>query len=157
MGSLMDLVAGDAREILLVIGLDDWAALCDRARFPAYVSLGGGMTPQWLDLFAEAAREVTGRVHPEPFTEACCRLEERTAGATDRTVETIDGHWIDAVATLPDRSVDAIAARWIDLIECEECDIDPDEKPMLRELAGSLVNFCRRAQGARDILFAWSL
>ena len=36
----MDLVAGDAPEILLVIGLDDLAALDDRRRFPAHLALG---------------------------------------------------------------------------------------------------------------------
>ena len=53
---LMDLVAGKAKEILLVIGLDDLAALDDRRRFPAHVALGGGLDPTWLDLFAEAVR-----------------------------------------------------------------------------------------------------
>lgn len=69
----------------------------------------------------------------------------------------MDPHWIDDVALLPDGYVDRIAARWIDLIDREECDVDPDEKPMLRQLAGELVDFCRRAQGAEDILFAWSI
>ena len=56
MTHLMDLVAGQAKEILLVIGLDDLAALDDRRRFPAHVALGGGLDPTWLDLFAEAIR-----------------------------------------------------------------------------------------------------
>jgi hypothetical protein len=58
---------------------------------------------------------------------------------------------------LPASYLDRVAARWIDLIDCEECDVDPEEKPMLRELAGDLVAFCRRAQGAEDVLFAWSI
>jgi hypothetical protein len=41
----MDLVAGDAREILLAIGIDDWAGLHDRTRFFGCLSLGGGMDP----------------------------------------------------------------------------------------------------------------
>jgi len=28
---------------------------------------------------------------------------------------------------------------------------------MLREMAGELVDFCRRAEGAEDVLFAWSI
>lgn len=36
-GVLMDLVAGEAREILLAIGTDDWAGLHDRDRFPVYM------------------------------------------------------------------------------------------------------------------------
>jgi hypothetical protein len=50
----MDLVAGDAADILLVIGLDDLAALDDRRRFTAHLALGSGLDPTWLDLFAEA-------------------------------------------------------------------------------------------------------
>ena len=45
------------------------------------------------------------------------------------------------MALLPDSYLDRVAARWIDLIDCEECDVDPEEKPMLRELAGDLVAF----------------
>jgi hypothetical protein len=61
------------------------------------------------------------------------------------------------VAALPEAHLDRIAARWIDLIECEECNVGTDDKPMLRELAGELVAFCRRAEGAEDVLFAWTL
>ena len=55
MGVLMDLIAGDAREILLAISVDDWAGLRDRSRFVAYISLGGGLDLTWLDLLALAA------------------------------------------------------------------------------------------------------
>jgi hypothetical protein len=153
----MDLVAGDAREILLAIGVGDWAGLRDRSRFVAYVSLGGGMDQGWLDLFARAARESTSAGVPRPFTEAICPLEARLAAMSDRTVERVDPHWVDEVAMLPDSYLDRVAARWIDLIDGEECDVDPEEKPMLRELAGDLVAFCRLAEGAEDVLFAWSL
>jgi hypothetical protein len=153
----MDLVAGDAREILLAIGVDDWDGLRDPGRFAAYISLGGGMDPTWLDLFAQAGREVTGGDTPGPFTEAAHELESRLMAISERTVERIDPHWVDDVAFLPDGQLDRIAARWIDLIDCEECDVDQDDKPMLRELAGELVEFCRRAEGAEDVLFAWSI
>ena len=160
-GVLMDLVAGDAREILLAIGVDDWAGLRDRSRFPAYVSFGGGMNPSWLDLFAQAARDTTGGGTPGSFSDAAhpleSRLQTRLAHLGDRTVERVDPHWVDDVALLAEGQVDRIAARWIDLIDSEECDVDPDEKPMLRELAGDLVDFCRLAQGAEDVLFAWSI
>ena len=56
----MDLVAGDAPDILMVIGLDDLAALDDRGRFVAHLALGSGHDPTRLDLFAQAARTVTG-------------------------------------------------------------------------------------------------
>jgi hypothetical protein len=161
MGILMDLIAGDAREILLAVGMDDWAGLRDRGRFPAYVSLGGRMDPEWLDLFARAARESTGGAAPGSFTDAACplesRLQHRLSSIGDRTVERIDPHWIDGVARLPDAQVDRIAARWIDLIDSEECPVDAEEKPMLRQVAGELIDFCRRAEGAEDVLFAWSM
>ena len=124
-GILMDLIAGDAREILLAVGTEDWAGLRDRGRFPAYISLGGGMDPEWLDLFALAARESTGGNTPGSFTDAACplesRLQHRLAAIGDRTIERIDPHWIDGLARLPDGQVDRIAARWIDLIDLEEC------------------------------------
>jgi hypothetical protein len=157
----MDLIAGDAREILLAVGMDDWTGLRDRGRFPAYISLGGGMDPEWLDLFARAARESTGCDTPGAFTDAACRLESRLqhrlASIGDRTVERIDPHWIDCVARLPDGQTDRIAACWIDLIDSEECPVDAEEKPMLRHVAGELIDFCRRAEGAEDVLFAWSM
>ncbi len=156
-GVLMDLVAGDAREILLAVGMDDWAGLRDPARFVAYISLGGGMDQTWLDLFSQAAREMTGADSPAPFSDSVFSLESHLANLSDRTVERVDPGWIDGVALLPEGELDRIAARWIDLIDCEECSVDPDEKPMLRELAGDLLDFCRRAEGAEDVLFAWSI
>lgn len=156
-GVLMDLVAGDVREILLAIGLDDWAGLRDPRRFVAYISLGGGLDVTWLDLFAQAARESSGGRTPRPFSEATRALESRLTALSERTVERIDPHWIDGLARLPDGQVDRIAARWIDLIDLEECPVDADEKPMLRQVAGDLIDFCRRAEGAEDVLFAWSM
>jgi hypothetical protein len=157
----MDLVAGDAREILLAVGMEDWSRLRDPSRFAAYLSLGGGMDPCWLDHFARAAREVTGRDKPGSFSDAACplesRLHKRLAGIGDRTIERVDPHWVDGVAMLPEREVDRIAARWIEVIDSEECSVDPEEKPMLRQLAGDLLDFCRRAEGAEDVLFAWSM
>jgi hypothetical protein len=153
----MDLVAGDAREILLAIGMDDWAGLRDPARFAACISLGGGLDQTWLDLFSQAARETSGGDFPAPFSDSTYPLESQLARLCERTVECLDPGWVDDVALLPDGQLDRVAARWIDLIDCEECSVDPDEKPMLRELAGEIVDFCRRAQGAEDVVFAWSI
>jgi hypothetical protein len=152
----MDLVAGKATEILLVIGLDDLAALDDRRRFPAHVALGGGLDPTWLDLFAEAVRAVTGGDGPSDFLDARIELD----GPSDdgqRTIERVDPTWISSVARVPDREIGAIAARWIDLIEEELGELARDEKPWIRDLAGKLVAFCRVADRAPDVLFAWSL
>lgn len=157
MGVLMDLIAGDAREILLAISVDDWAGLRDRSRFVAYISLGGGLDLTWLDLLALAARETIGGESPGPFTLATHSLKSRPGDVSERTVERVDPHWIDAVARLPESRIDRIAARWIELLDCEGCAIDPEEKPMFRELTGDLIEFCRRAEGAEDVLFAWSL
>ena len=59
MGALMDLVAGDEREIL---PRDLGRRLGRRSTTaPASTptsSLGGGLDPTWLDLFAEAVRAV---------------------------------------------------------------------------------------------------
>ena len=51
----------------------------------------------------------------------------------------------------------AIASRWIDLVEEELGALARDEKPWIRELTGRLVTFCRVADRAPDVLFAWSL
>jgi hypothetical protein len=153
---MMDLVAGEAPDILLVLGLDDVAAFDDRRRFPAHLSLGGGLDPTWLDLFAEAARTVTGADGPTDFIDA--RLElEGPADAQERTVERVDRVWITTVARLSDRDLDAIAGRWIDLVEDELGMLPREEKPWIRELANQLVAFCRSADRAPDVLFAWSL
>ena len=152
----MELVAGEAPDILLVIGLDDLAALDDRRRFPAHLALGGGLDPTWLDLFAEAARAITGADGPTDFIDA--RLElEGPGNADDRTVERVDPNWITAVARVSDSQLSAIAGRWIDLVEDELGVLPAEEKPWIRDLAGRLVTFCRVADRAPDVRFAWSL
>jgi hypothetical protein len=160
-GTLMDLVAGDGREILLAIGIEDWAGLRDRHRFCAYLSLGGGMEPSWIDLFARAVRDASGGAGPEQFSDSTCPLESpaqlQLSRLGDRTVERVDPHWIDAIAQIPDRLIDRIAARWIDLVDSEECHVDAEEKPTFRQVAGELVEFCRLADGAEDVLFAWAI
>ena len=156
MTQLMDLVAGDAREILLAIGTDDLAGLDDKRRFPAHVALGGGLDPTWLDLFAEAARSVVGADGPGDFLDA--RIELNGPGADEaRTVERVDPAWVEAVARIPERQIGAIASSWIDLVEEELGTIARDEKPWIRDLTGRLVAFCRAADRAPDVLFAWSL
>ena len=153
----MDLVAGEAREIMLAVGVEDWAGLRDPSRFAAHISLGGGMDPTWLDLFAQAAREVSGGDSPAPLSESVFAVESGLTSMSERTVERVDPDWVDAVALLPEGQLDRVAARWIELIEREECDVDAEEKPMLRQLTADLVGFCRRAEDAEDVLFVWSL
>ena len=156
MTHLMELVAGQAKEILLALEMNDLDGLDDRGRFPAHVALGGGLDPTWLDLFAEAIRGVTDSQDPGNFLDARIEL----GGPDDengRTIERVDPAWIDAVARIPDTEISAIAAGWIDLIEEELGDLPREEKPWIRELAGRLVSFCRAADRQPDVLFAWSL
>jgi hypothetical protein len=156
MTHLLDLVAGNAQEILLAIATDDLAALDDRRRFPAHVALGGGLDPTWLDLFAEAARSVVGSDGPGDFLDA--RIELDGPGDDEnRSIERVDPAWIEAVARIPESRVGAIASSWIDLIEEELGGLARDEKPWIRDLTGRLVAFCRAANRAQDVLFAWSL
>jgi hypothetical protein len=155
MSRLMDLVAGDAPAILLAIGLDDLAALDDRSRFQAHLALGSGLDPTWLDLFAEAVRTVTGGDGPSDFIDA--RLEIDAADADERTIERVDPTWITTVAMIPEHDLGAIAGRWIELVEDELGGLPREEKPWIRDLAGRLVTFCRAADSAPDVLFAWSL
>jgi hypothetical protein len=156
MGALMDLVAGDEREILLAISVEDWAGFDDRGRFDAHISLGGGLDPTWLDLFAEAIRNVTGSDGPSDFLDARRELDG-PGEAGDRVIERVDPVWIDAIARLADHHLDAIAGRWVDLIEEELGFLPREEKPWIRQLAGDIVQFARAADHSSDVLFAWSL
>lgn len=152
----MDLIAGDAREILLVLTVEDWAALADRSRFDAHLSLGGGLDPTWLDLFSEAVRSVTGGEAPADFIDARRELDG-PGQLAERSVERVDPAWLGAVARLADRDVDAVAGRWIDLVEEDLGELPREEKPWIRALAGQIVQFARAADGSQDVIFAWAL
>ena len=152
----MDLIAGDAREILLVLTVDDWAALRDRSRFDAHLSLGGGLDPTWLDLFSEAVRSVTGGEAPADFIDARSELPG-PGQLAERSIERVDPAWLAAIARLPDKDVDAVAGRWIDLVEEDLGELPREEKPWIRELAGQIVGFARAADRSPDVIFAWAL
>jgi hypothetical protein len=156
MGSLMDLVAGDVREILLVLSLEDVTMFDDRSRFDAHLALGGGLDPTWLDLFSEAARTVTGRNEPHDFIDARRELDG-PEGYAQRTIERVDPLWVTAVARLADGELDGIAGHWIALVEEDLGGLPPDEKPWIRQMAAELVSFCRHADRAPDVVFAWAL
>ena len=156
MGALMDLVAGDAREILLAMSVDDWASFDDRTRFDAHLALGGGLDPTWLDLFAEAIRTVTGSDGPTDFIDARRELNG-PSDEVDRVIERVDPAWIAAIARLLDHQIDAIAGRWVDLVEEDLGFLPREEKPWIRQLAGDIVGFARTADRSQDVLFAWAL
>ena len=150
----MDLVAGDARDVVLALSVDDVAAFDDPERFIAHLPLGGGLDPTWLDLFSEAVRAVTGLEQPMDFLDARTELGD-DAGAVERIVERVDLDWIDAVAAVPDEQVGALAGRWIGLLEEELGLLPREEKPWIRDLASRIVAFSRRCDGAPDVIFAW--
>lgn len=156
MGFLMDLVAGDSREILLAISLDDWAGLDAPGRFDGHIALGGAMDPTWLDRFSEAVRDVTGADEPIDFLDARRDLDG-PGDIGERTVERVDPSWITPIARVADRDVDAIAGRWIELVEEEIGPLPREEKPWIREVAGDLVAFARRADLSPAVILAWSL
>jgi hypothetical protein len=156
----MELVAGDAEAILVVVGTGDRDTMSDTARFSAYLSLSGGMDPTWLDLFAEAARAATERDAPTDFIDARVELgagESTPADGAALSIERVERSWISAVAAIPDVAVDGVAGRWIDRLEEELGALPREEKPWIRGLAGDLVRFCRAADRAPDVIFLWAL
>ena len=157
MALVMDLVAGDSREILLAVAVDDLASFSDRARFPAHLSLGGAVDPTWLDLFSQSVRLVTGGDDPVDFLEARSELDGPGGNGSERTVERVDPAWITAVAMLEDRHLDAITGRWIDLLEEEIGELPREEKPTIRMFARQIVDFARLADRAPAVILAWSL
>jgi len=155
MSSLMDLVAGDARDIVLALSVDDTAAFDDPDRFVAHLPLGGGLDPTWLDLFSEAVRSVSDNEELLDFLDARTELEG-ASDTTERIVDRVDADWIAAVASLEDEQLGALAGRWIELLEEELGLLPREEKPWIRDLAGRIVTFSRAAAGARDVVFAWA-
>lgn len=157
----MELVAGDVQQVLIVLGTNGSGDFGDVGRFGAYLSLSGGMDPTWLDYFAEAAREATNREAPTDFIDACSDLgglEGASAEPTSElTIERVDPTWISAVAAIPDLMLGGVAGRWIDRLEEELGALPREEKPWIRQLTGSLVEFCRQADRAPDVVFLWSL
>jgi hypothetical protein len=154
MGSLMDLVAGDARDIVLALSIDDLEAFDDADRFVAHLPLGGGLDPTWLDLFSEAVRSVTEREEPQDFLDARSDLDAGSPNV-ERIVDRVDPDWIKAVADVTDGQLDALAGRWIGLLEEELGLLPREEKPWIRDLTARIVHFSRRCDGARDVVFAW--
>ena len=155
MGSLMDLVAGDARDIVLLPSPSTtWRRSTTRtASSRTSRSAAVSTRPGW-DLFAEAVRSVTGSEDPTDFLDARVELEG-AAPSVERIVDRVDPEWIETVAQVPDDHLGPLAGRWIELLEEELGLLPREEKPWIRDLAGRIVTFCRAAAGARDVVFAW--
>ena len=152
----MDLVAGDSREILLAVAMDDLASFDDRERYVAHLTFGGAVDPTWLDLFSAAIRAVTNSDGPSDFLDARIELDG-PGDAGERTVERIDPDWITAIARIADRDLDAVTGHWIDLLEEELGDLPREEKPTVRVFARQIVDFARAADRAPAVFLAWSL
>lgn len=150
----MELIAGDAREILTAIGALELGGRLDPTRFPALLPLGGSVDPTWLDLFAEAARTCV-EDGPRDFLDA--RIDLGAPDLGEITVERVDPSWITAVSRIPTSQLDALAGRWIDRLEEEIGPIPGEEKPWIREMAEQVVGFCREADRGDDVVFAWSM
>ena len=157
MALVVDLVAGDSREILRVVAADDFGSFDDRSRFPAHLTFGGTIDPTWLDLFSQAVRSVTNGDDPADFLEARSELEVSGGEGAERTVERIDPAWITAIALVDDRDIDAVTGRWIDLLEDEVGELPREEKPSIRTFARDIVEFARAADPAPTVILAWSL
>ncbi len=155
MGSLMDLIAGDQRDIVLALAVEDMTGLDDPDRFAAHLSLGGGLDPTWLDAFSEAVRDATDRPWPINFLDARTEIDG-TGAQTERIVELVDPLWVQAVAEVKDEQIGAVAGRWIALLEEEQGNRLPrEDKPWIRDLADRVVGFCRAAADAPAVVFAW--
>ena len=155
MAMRMELVAGDVPSILGVLSNDQRGAVSDPNRFPAYLSLSGGIDPTWLDLFSESARVATELDQPIDFIDA--RIDLGASDPDGRTVERVDPAWISAVAAIPEAFLGSLTGRWIERIEEELGELAREEKPWIRDLAGRVVGFCRAADRAGDVVFIWEL
>jgi len=154
MGTLMDLIAGDKRDIVLALAIDDMGAFADRDRFTAHLSLGDRMEPGWLDPFSGAVRGLGETAGPADFLDARSDLVGVKV-ATERILERVDPAWVAAVARVPDEQLDALADRWVELLEEELGPLPREVRPSIRHLAERIVGFARAADGARDVVFAW--
>ena len=153
----MDLVAGDAQDILLAI---------THGRPGRRSRTGGGSRRTWRSAAGSTRPGSTclprrpgawsATTGPGDFLDA--RIELDGPGRGRRTVDRARRSGLgQAVGRIPERQVDAIASSWIDLRRGRARGLARDEKPWIRELAGRLVAFCRAADRAPDVLFAWSL
>lgn len=155
MGNPMDLIAGDGRDILLALAVDDIAAFSDPDRFTAHLSLGERLDPAWLDLLSEAVRLTTGRLEPRDLSDVRSEVEG-TSATTERIAERIDLSWVAAVAAFPDEKLDALAEEWRLLLEAGHgLSLARDQLPWLRSLAEQVIAFCRAAAEARTVILAW--
>ncbi len=146
----MDLVAGDARDVVLA----------SRSTTPGPSRPGPLHRPPAPRRRPRphVARPVhRGRAVGERQRRAA-RLPRRPDRARDGGRDTGSGSSSGStrtgsrrVAGLPDELHGALAGRWIELLEEELGLLQREEKPWIRDMAGRIVVFSRQAAGARDV------
>ncbi|MFM2105085.1 MAG: hypothetical protein RL338_117 [Chloroflexota bacterium] len=152
----LDLLAGDARGILLTLALED-DDLRDHGALDAHVSLPGWLDEDGLDAFASAVRHVVDTAEPASFTDACRPLDGPD-WAGGRALERLDPSWLEAVARIPDDRLDEVADRWLALLDGlpRRPGVSPDGDGT-RLATTRIVEFARLAAGSPDVLLGWSL
>lgn len=151
----MELIAGDARDILVVLGAAEIGVTPERERYHAHLPLSGAIDPTWLDLLSEAIRSALDADAPADFLDS--RVELGGAGEGALTIERVEPGWVTTVARTPDAAIDGVAGRWIDRLEEEFGPISAEEKPWIRDLVGQVIAFCRTADRSPDVIFVWAL
>lgn len=149
------LVAGDPRDALLALAIEDRAAFADPDRFVAHLALERADLDR-LDRFAAAVRATTGADLPDDLAES---LEDLGPGAAlaEELLARLDPAWVAAVAALRPERLDELAIRWAAELAPAGL-VPPGAEPRLRELAEALVEFCAAAAaGAPATILVWEL
>ena len=134
----MELIAGDARDILVVLGPPRSAS---RRR-----GSDSAPTCRWAARSTRPGWTCSPRRPGRPHRGDAGRLHRRPARARRRrtratlTIERVDPAWITAVAGLPETSIDAHRrAAGSTASRRRSADLPREEKPWIRELAGQVV------------------
>lgn len=152
----LDLLAGDARAILLALAIED-DDLRDHGAVDAHASLPGWLDDDGLDAFAAAVREAAGTDGLGPFSEAC-RPVDGPDWAGGRLLERLDPAWLEAVARTPDDRIDDVATRWLALLHDHPGrPVTPPDRDAIRLATARIVEFARLAGASPDVLIGWSL
>ena len=149
----VDLLAGDPREILLVLALED-EAIRDHGALDAHLSVPAWVDGDGLDAFAAAVRDAAGSDGPAPFADACTPFDGPD-WAGGRSLARLDPAWLAAVASVADDRLDAVAARWRRLLEGRPgLPTAPLDEAATRVEAARIVEFARLAAGSPAVLLA---
>lgn len=152
----IDLLAGELREILLALALEDADGLRDDGALEAHLALPAWLDEAALDDFSAAVRHAlrddASRAADAPgaFTAACEPLDA-PGWAGERTLDRVDRAWVAAVGAVPDELLEAVATRWSTALAGSA------DAPDVRLETARIVAFARRAEDAPDVLLGWTL